>query len=98
MGRPKGEGKTPGSGRKKGTPNKVTIKLRESIKKFAEDNFDEFVEDWRMIEEPKDRAEVYIKMCRYVVPTLQSVSFEDETAKKITIEEKMREMAQQAEK
>ena len=31
MGRPAGQGKTPGSGRQKGTPNKDTADLREMI-------------------------------------------------------------------
>lgn len=60
MARPKGEGKIPGSGRKKGTPNKVSLELRKAIKLFAEDHFSDFVSDWRAIESPKERAEVYI--------------------------------------
>lgn len=97
MAHQKGELKTPGSGRKKGTPNKVSLELRKAIKLFAEDHFSDFVSDWRAIESPKERAEVYIKMCKYVVPTLQSVSFEEPSSAKTTLEDQLRELSQEAE-
>lgn len=58
-------------GRKKNTPNKVTLNLRESITVFLEGNFEKVTKDWEIME-PKDRLTFYKDLLRYAVPTLQS--------------------------
>ena len=67
---PKGITNNP-DGRPKGTPNKVTGQLRESITLFIEGNFEEVVRDWRKLN-PKDKLNFYRDLIQYVIPKMQS--------------------------
>ena len=72
-GRKKGDGRGRLGGRAKGTPNKVTKELRERAKEFTDGHFDEFVSAWKMIEDPKEKCDIYLKITKFVLPTLSSV-------------------------
>lgn len=72
MARQKNDGKGRMGGRKKGTPNKVTKDTRTAISLFIDEHFEEFMTEWGTLE-PRDKCEVYIKMCKFVLPTLSSV-------------------------
>lgn len=85
-------GKT--GGRKKGTPNRMTYEIRESFKKFVSDEFETFVKDWRSIKDPKDKTEIFIKACKFVIPALQSVSLSSEGSRDKSIEEQLRKLAE----
>lgn len=83
MAREKGSGKTPGSGRKKGTPNKITGELREFltpiITKYLSDDGIGDAEHRHNLEqdlakmEPEDRARTITNLVPYVMPKLASV-------------------------
>jgi len=60
------------NGRPKGTPNKLTRELREAIKKFLEENFEEVTDTWKNLED-KDKLSFYKDLLKYAVPTLQAV-------------------------
>jgi hypothetical protein len=67
----KGDPKPPGSGRKKGTPNKpkpYAIFLQE----FMEADKDLFMADFMKLDE-KDRCQVRAAIYKYVAPALSSV-------------------------
>ena len=59
-------------GRKKGTPNRVTKGLRETIQLFVEDNFDQIKEDFEVIK-PHERIKLYIDLMGYVIPKMKAV-------------------------
>lgn len=83
-------------GRQKGSVNKVTKKARDLISDIVNDNIDTFRTNMAKLK-PKDFCDVYISLCKYVIPQLQSVSFDDTTSAKKTIEEKLSELADEVE-
>ena len=65
--------RTKTGGRTKGTPNKITNELRESLKQVIDSellSLSERLEDL----EPKDRVELLIKLLPYIIPKVQTVS------------------------
>ena len=86
MGRAKGLPKT--GGRKKGTPNKMTVEVKSCIKKMLESytGGNKFMDDFNALS-PKDRLFLAERLMNYVVPKRESVSVEDvDKDKKSTIE------------
>lgn len=86
MGRTKGSPKT--GGRKKGTPNKMTVEVKSCITKLLEGytGSDKFMDDFNSLS-PKDRLFLSERLMNYVVPKMQSVAVEDvDNNKKSTIE------------
>ncbi len=77
MARRKGDGLGRVGGRKKGTPNKVTAEFREMIKKFATENYKNFIDDWTKITDKEKKCRLYIEMVKFVLPSLSSVSLEN---------------------
>lgn len=65
------------AGRPKGSSNKVTAKLRESITDFLDGNFNKIKKDFKGLK-PADRVKYYIELLQYAVPKLQSVQLETE--------------------
>lgn len=65
------EGNTLG-GRKKGSENKETKKIREWIGKFLENNLDQLENDIKSLE-PKDRVKAIGDLMEYAVPKLARV-------------------------
>lgn len=59
------------NGRPKGTPNKVTSDLRQWITAFIDDNREQIKSDWLQLE-PKDRIQLFEKLLKYALPTLQA--------------------------
>lgn len=57
-------------GRAKGTPNKVTKCIRESIQIILDENFDQIRNDIKELN-PKDRIEILIKFAEFVIPKMQ---------------------------
>ena len=76
MGLPKGKTNNP-KGRKRGVPNKVTKQLRELIKGFLNDNFEQVKQDFAKLE-PKDRIRNYIDLLQYTLPKYQSINLDIE--------------------
>lgn len=77
MARRKGDGLGRVGGRKKGTPNKITAEFREMIKKFTADNYKNFIDDWTKITDKEKKCRIYIEMVKFVLPSLSSVSLEN---------------------
>lgn len=84
-GRKKGDGLPKTGGRQAGTPNKITTKLRDVFSKFTEDKFSDFEEAWGNLED-KDKCETYLKMSKFVVPSLSSIELNDNTEKTSKVE------------
>ena len=62
-------------GRPKGSLNKTSLKLRETISAFLEGNFELIVRDFESLT-PKDRIKFYCDLLNYGLPKLQSVQME----------------------
>lgn len=60
-------------GRKQGSPNKITVNLREWVNSFIDDNREQIKADWIALE-PKDRIVMFEKLLKYSLPTLQATS------------------------
>jgi hypothetical protein len=65
--KPKGLPKT--GGRKKGSVNKVTANMRETIDTFLSENFDDMKLQFEMLE-PRDKINAYIRLLEFTVPKL----------------------------
>ena len=64
-------------GRKAGTPNKITADLRQWITAFIDDNREQIQKDWAQLE-PKDRIQLFEKLLKYALPTLQAMQLQTE--------------------
>ncbi len=62
-------------GRTKGTLNKTSLQLRETITDFLKGNFELIVKDFELLH-PKDRVKLYCDLLNYGLPKLQSVQME----------------------
>ena len=62
-------------GRTKGTQNKITNHLRESITSFLENNFERLENDFNLLP-PRDRTKFYCDLLQYGLPKLQTVQLE----------------------
>lgn len=89
-GAPKG---TRYGGREKGTPNKVTKELRERIKGFLDDNFEEAVKTWKDIEDPKDKMKLYNELIPFAVPKMASVQVSGEVST-TSVEDRLKELSE----
>ena len=95
MGLKKGQTNNP-NGRPKGAQSEEKKELRKLIKSLAEKNFDEFQKRMDKIDKPELYCRVYIDMIKFVLPSLQSVMFDDVTDKKKSIEDKLSELSKDA--
>jgi hypothetical protein len=64
-------------GRTKGSPNRVTKQLRESIASFLDNNFQRLENDFELLP-PRDRIKFYCDLLQYGLPKLQSVQLESD--------------------
>lgn len=90
----KGQPKT--GGRVKGTPNKTTTFTKEAISNLI----NEYYESGKMsldfsALDPKDRLQIAEKMMQYVMPKIQSVEVDIASERPKTIEDKLRELAEE---
>lgn len=93
MARPKGSPKTPGSGRKPGSKNKVQKETREHMREYIATHFDEYTKRMSQLDD-RDYVRAYAEMCKFVVPVLQSTSLEATIENKTTIEDRLRELSE----
>jgi len=70
MGLRKGQTNNP-KGRPRGTTNKDTRELRERIKSFLDENWVSVENDMKTLE-PRERVQMYERLLKYCLPTLQS--------------------------
>jgi predicted component of type VI protein secretion system len=64
-------------GRPKGTNNKLSKQLRETINDFLETNFETVINDFEKLT-PKERLKFYCELLQYGLPKLQAVQMETE--------------------
>ena len=79
MSRKKGSEKT--GGRQKGTPNKMTLEIREAYKNLIESNIDN-MEVWIKTiakNNPEKAMDLLLKLSEYVVPKLNRTEIKDLT-------------------
>ena len=92
-------------GRKAGTPNKVTKSVRESLRDaltgyingINEKNYSLFT-DLMQIQEPAGRLAMVAKFLPYVAPKLQSVSFNNDENRNLSVEESFMKLEENFEK
>lgn len=84
-------------GRKAGTPNKVQANVRALFQNLVENKVEDFEKAFDAIEDPAKKAKIYLDLCKFVVPSLQSVSISAETKEEKTIEEKLKELSEEME-
>lgn len=60
-------------GRQKGTLNRNTKDLRQWITAFIAANTEQIESDWQQLE-PKERIQMFEKLLKYTLPTLQATS------------------------
>lgn len=92
-------------GRKAGTPNKVTKTVRESLRDaitgylngINEKGFS-LAQDLMQIEEPAGRLAMVAKFLPYVAPKLQSVSFNSDDTRNLSVEESFMKLEEKFEK
>ena len=65
------------NGRPKGTPNRITGLLRDSINQFIESKFSEVEAIWDK-QEPVEKLKFYKDLLPYVLPKMQSLSISNE--------------------
>lgn len=61
-------------GRPKGTPNKITAKIRGAITHFIDCNFERVQQDFEQLK-PRERVRFFVDLLQYAVPKYQSVQF-----------------------
>lgn len=66
------KGNTFGKGRKVGSKNKTTEKIRNTYLNFIEYNLETLQDDFDTLE-PKERFKVLLELTRFVLPTLKAV-------------------------
>ena len=94
VGRKKGTPKT--GGRKKGTPNKVTTITKEILNEIADGLRPTLAEDLAQLE-PKDRINAWLRLVEFVVPKPQRLDVDLTSNQNLTIEAKLKELAQENE-
>ena len=92
----KGRKKT--GGRKKGTPNKMTLTIREQLKNAIEPFLETMEDTINDIAEPKDKVDAIAKILPFVVPKYQSTTINDDTRRNVTLEEYLVEIDDQYKK
>lgn len=94
MARQKNDGRGRLDGRQKGTPNKSTSSLREIISEQWR-NYQEsgqFKKDLDSLD-PQTRAVVMERYAQYIAPKMKSVDMDATITTRITIEDKLRQLA-----
>lgn len=85
-------------GRKKGTPNKATKKIKDVVSELldAYSNSGNMMNDFMALE-PKERLFIAEKLMQYTVPKLQAVELSTEEGKQLTIEERLIQLSKSPE-
>jgi hypothetical protein len=87
----KGKFVTGNPGKPKGAVVKVSVKVREAIVQFLEDNIDQVQADFKALKTPKDRLQFISEILPYAAPKLSAVQTEhtgeiEHKIDKITVE------------
>lgn len=63
-------------GKPKGAVVKVSVKVREAIVKFLEDNIEQVQDDFKALKTPKDRLQFISEILPYAAPKLSAIQTE----------------------
>lgn len=76
-------GKRKGSGRPKGTPNKMTKDLRDFFKSFLDKNTDKVQSLFDQVakDNPSKALDIFFKVSEYIVPRLRQIEYREEAEK-----------------
>lgn len=91
----KGMARPEGAGRKAGSSNLVTRQMREMLRGAAEGNLDRFLEELNSLHGDK-YVNAYLTMCKFVLPTLQSVKVDDVNSSTRSITMKLIELSEKS--
>lgn len=80
MAREKNDGRGRMGGRKKGTPNKTTSKVRDWLARLIDKNRKQMEEDLQALT-PRERLQILERLMGYVVPKQQAVSTKNDYSK-----------------
>lgn len=75
MSRQKNDGRGRLGGRTKGTPNKVSITLKEFIANLIDDNRAQIIQDLKILD-AKERLQMLERLMQYVIPKQQAQSLD----------------------
>lgn len=65
-------------GRPPGGTNKITALTKVAIQGFLDDHQEEAWKAWEQIKSPKQKFEMYLKLCEFVIPKMASVELKGE--------------------
>ena len=88
----KGHEPVKGAGRPPGSSNKVTKQMREMLRGAAEGNMERFLKELDTLHGEK-YVNAYLTMCKFILPTLQSVRVDDTNTAARSITNKLIELS-----
>ncbi len=68
-------------GRKKGTPNKTTKEIRNTLSLLLSNNLENLQKDIDKLE-PKDRIKTLIDISKFIIPTLKAIELKNDNETK----------------
>ncbi|MFW9598402.1 MAG: hypothetical protein ACMV0Y_10685 [Paludibacter sp.] len=83
MAAPKGHTINTGVSRRKNIPNKITKQTKDLLATFVNQNMVQAQEMFNQIENPAEKLKILVTMLKYVVPTLNSVTINDDAGNNV---------------
>lgn len=80
---PKGNDYAKGKSLRKGKPNKITKQTKDLLASFVNQNMENAQEMFDKITKPEEKLKILASMLKYVVPTLNSVTVNDEAGNNV---------------
>lgn len=81
------------SGRKEGTPNKISHELRDDIHTYLLEDFEKFKSEMKNLKGIYF-TNTYINLCKFVLPALQSVNLAATIDAERTIEDRLADLVE----
>lgn len=75
-----------GKGRPKGAENKSTGVIRKAFNDFVENNLEQIQNDYKAMNNPKDRLYFIINLAEYCIPKLQRTELTGENGESIKLQ------------
>jgi len=83
MAAPKGNQYGKGKSLRKGKPNKLTKQTKDLLASFVNQNMEQAQEMFDEITKPEEKLKILVSLLKYVVPTLNSVTVNDEAGNNV---------------
>ena len=91
----KGKPKTEGSGRKKGTPNKRTAKVRAILEEQLAPHLDNVGSLIAQIDDPKERLQVIAALLPFFAPKMQAIDMTAKQESNVRLEQSLADIDNQ---